>query len=152
MRDALCSSGFEILIRNTNNADFINTFFVFIIQSLHQIKYAFECGTNTKNRVIKDEKCGDGILYVHSFVLFMRSTPWQNAITKHNMCWGLQKNMFDYRCLWNLVDINTSQIYLKSSITVIISKCFHEDGICLESYKMIINYLKRCWYRCFIDI
>ena len=39
-----------------------------------------------KNRVIKDEKCGDGILYVHSFVLFMRSTPWQNAITEHNMC------------------------------------------------------------------
>ena len=85
-QNELCSSGFEILIRNTNNADFINTFFVFIIQSLHQIKYAFECGTNTKNRVIKDEKCGDGILYVHSFVLFMRSTPWQNAITKHNMC------------------------------------------------------------------
>ena len=39
-----------------------------------------------KNRVIKDEKCGDGILYVHSFVLFMRSAPWQNAITKHNVC------------------------------------------------------------------
>ena len=85
-QNELCSSAFEILISNTNNADFINTFFVFIIQSLHQIKYAFECGTNTKKSVIKDEKCGDGILYVHSFVLFMRSTPWQNAITEHNMC------------------------------------------------------------------
>ena len=142
-----------MLIRNTNNADFINTFFVFIIQSLHQIKYAFECVTNTKKIVSLKMKSVVMVscMYIHLYSLWgqhLGRMPLLNTI-----CVEVCKNRYIRLLMpWNLVDINTSQNHLKSSITVIISKCFHEDGICLESYKMIINYLKRCWYSCFTDI